>query len=444
MTRADLLAICVVIAAALAMLALLAVCKRFMRDSEALRKLAHIGTGGLAMLFPWLFSSLQPVLVVCGLSLVLLLAISSVPSIRARLGGSLYAVDRTSHGEFYFPIAVAVLFGLARGNKLLYLVPLLVLTFADAVAAILGTIYAKVPYEGVGGKKSVEGSVAFFTVAFFAVHVPLLLFTGLSRPQTLLVALDIALVVTLLEAVSWRGLDNVFIPLGVFLLLHIYTALPIRLLVYRFIAAILLLIGVLLYRSRTTLQASALIESALVLYASWGAGGWSWFAAPAVLLACYSFLVPRSLRESTRSDTVYAVSSVASAGLLWLFLAKVNNDQQLIFPYFAAFEMHLSILGWTLRVRRDPSQRVWKCAPIILLEGWVLIFVPYVWMQGPSLAAAERALLAFPLCAVTFAVFCIIEPRHNGLYFVDGWRWVRQAALVILFTAPLAFVRGIQ
>ncbi len=444
MTRSDVLAIGGVIAAALVMLALLAACKRSLKDSEALRKLAHIGTGALAILFPWLFSSLLPVVAVCGLSLLLLLAIATVPYLRTRLGGSMYAVDRVSFGEFYFPVSVAILFWLAQGDKLLYVVPLLVLTFADAAAAILGTTYGRVAYSGAGGKKSVEGSAVFFTIAFFAVHVPLLVYSQLSRPQTLLVAVDIALVVTLLEAIAWRGLDNIFIPLGGFLLLHIYTTLSVQLLFFRLIAAVLLLAGVLLYRSRTTLEASGLIASALTLYASWGAGGWQWFMAPAVLFGVYSFFLPRSILQNAPKDSVYAVSSIAAAGLLWLFLAKVNGLPQLIFPYFTAYAVHLAILAWSLKALQYPLQNARKRGPVLVLKTWALIFVPYVFVEGVSILSAERALLALAVCALAFVVFCVVEPRHEGLYAVDGWRWVRQAGLVIAFTAPLAFVRGPQ
>jgi phytol kinase len=442
MTGHDLVAIAVVLGSAVVLLSLVAVCRRFAVGSEVLRKLAHIGTGLLAISFPWLFSSAKPVFLVCGAALLLLIAVSAIPAVRASLGASLYSVDRESHGEFYFPIAVAVLFFLAQGNKLFYVVPLLVLTLADAVAAVLGSTYGKMPYEGMGGKKSVEGSVAFFTVAFFAVHVPLLLYSQLGRSQTLFVSLDIALVVTLLEAVSWRGLDNLIIPLGGLLLLHIYTGLPVSALVYRFIAAFVLLAFVLLYRSRTTLQPTALIASALVLYASWGVGGWRWFIAPALLFACYTMFLPDSTRFTAHKDTVYAVASVSSAGLMWLWLAKLSGDQTLILPFTAAYTVHFAILGWTLNVLRDPDQQVWKRGPILVIECWVMMFAPYVWIEGSTPAAAMRALIALFVCAAAFALFYIVEPRRERIYSDHGWRWLREAVLVLLATAPLMQLRG--
>jgi phytol kinase len=444
MTGADAMSIAAVLGAAVVLLLLLALCKRFAIGPEALRKMAHIGTGLLALSFPWIFSSLRPVLLVCGLALILLGAVSFIPALRAKLGASLYSVGRISHGEFYFPAAVAILFWLAHGDKLLFFIPLLVLTLADAVAAVLGSIYVKVSYQGIGGSKSVEGSVAFFTVAFFAVHVPLLLFSQLSRPQTLLVALDIALVVTLLEAVSCRGLDNLVIPLGVLLLLHIYTALPVSYLVYRLIGAIVLLVLVLLYRSHTTLQHTALIAAALVLYTSWGAGGWQWFIAPAILFASYSIFLPNMQLATVRKDNVYAVASVASAGLLWICLARLIDNPALILPYTAAYTAHFALLGWTLSVLRNPAQSAWRRGPILLVECWALMFTPYVFIAGLSRQSLVHAFLALPLCGLCFALFCIIEPRREGLYSDSPWRWLREAMLVLVTTAPLAVMRGMK
>jgi phytol kinase len=442
MTSADGLAITAVLGLAVILLLLLALCKRFAIGPESLRKLAHVGTGLLALSFPFVFSSLLPVVLVCGLAVLLLGAVSFIPALRSKLGASLYSVGRSSRGEFYFPAAVAILFWLAHGDKLLYFIPILVLTLADAVAAVLGSIYVKVSYEGIGGNKSVEGSVAFFTVAFFAVHVPLLLFSQLSRPQTLLVALDIALVVTLLEAVSWHGLDNLIIPLGVLLLLHIYVTLPILFLVYRLIGATVLLVLVLLYRSRTTLQHTALIAAALVLYTSWGAGGWQWFIAPAMLFASYSIYLPSKQLVTVRKDNVYAVASVASAGLLWICLARIIDAPALILPYTAAYALHFALLAWTLSVLKNPAQSAWKRGPVFLVECWALMFAQYVLIAGFSRQSLIQAIVALPLCGLGFFLFCVIEPRRDGLYSDSAWRWLREAVLVLATTAPMALMRG--
>jgi len=421
------------------MLLTLKLYKRMVPSSpEWLRKLAHVSTGALAICFPWMFSSPLPVYLICGLSVMLLLSIRIIPAIRKRFTGVLDGVDRSSWGEFYFPMSVAILFGLAHGDRLLYIIPILVLTFADTVGALLGTHYGRLGYSGMGSVKSLEGSVAFFTVAFLAVHVPLLLYTGMGRPQTLLVALDIALIVTLLEAVAWRGLDNILIPLGVFLLLHIYSDMPLRFLLFRLVAAVILLIFVLLYRSRTTLEGSALLASVLVLYASWALGGWRWLLAPAMLFASYSLFFPGKAAEIKQKHNVYAVTSVAFAGLLWIFLANIDSKPELLFPYTIGYAVQLILLGWTLICVRFPARSPWKAGPLLVMEGWLLIFIPYLLTQGISAATLEQTAIALAACTVAFGAFYLIEPSGHDGYSVKPIRWIRQGALALLISGLVA------
>jgi len=163
---------------------------------------------------------------------------------------------------------------------------------ADTVAALTGTEYGKHGYTATGATKSMEGSIAFFSVAFFSVNVALVVFSDAGRIETLLISLNIALIVMLLEAIAWRGLDNIFIPLGVFITLRLYLAMPLGQLWDRFRVGMALVIFVTLYARKTTLQGSALLASALVLYISWALGGWQWLLPPAILLLAYTFFFP--------------------------------------------------------------------------------------------------------------------------------------------------------
>jgi phytol kinase len=80
-------------------------------------------------------------------------------------------------------------FWLSPDDPLLFVIPMLVLSLADAVAALIGISYGRLRYESTDGIKSAEGSAAFFCAAFFSVHVPLLLFTQVGRAETLLISL---------------------------------------------------------------------------------------------------------------------------------------------------------------------------------------------------------------------------------------------------------------
>jgi phytol kinase len=138
------------------------------------------------------------------------------------LGSSIHSVDRKSLGDIYFALGVGGVFLFSLGDRLLFCVPILILTFADAAASIVGLYYGRLRYAVGTGEKSIEGSLAFFFATFLSVHMVLLLFGELGRAETLLSALALGLFLTLVEAVADKGLDNLLIPLAALLLLKSY------------------------------------------------------------------------------------------------------------------------------------------------------------------------------------------------------------------------------
>jgi phytol kinase len=433
MTLHDTVALAIVLVCALAMLFLLRIYRKWRgADGEWIRKLAHIGTGLLSISLPWVFSSSIPIFIICGASIVLLLAIRYLPLIHNRLSGVLDDVARDSWGEIYFPLSVGLLYYFANGSKLLYVVPLVVLSLADTVAALTGAEYGKHGYAATGATKSMEGSIAFFSVAFFSVNVALVVFSDAGRIETLLISLNIALIVMLLEAIAWRGLDNIFIPLGVFILLRLYLAMSLGQLWDRFRVGMALIIFVTLYARKTTLQGSALLASALVLYISWALGGWQWLLPPAILLLAYTLFFPGKITEADRTHNVYAVLSIASVGLVWLFLSRIWRHPEFLFPYTLAFAIHLAIIAWNLLYPRHPSARLVMLACVLV--SWSLMFAPYLLIESGTRLALLQTSAALMICGVAFAAFYWLEPRRDGIYPSTGARWLRQAAIVLVST----------
>jgi len=103
---------------------------------------------------------------------------------------------------------------------MLYIVPLLMLGIADAAAALVGVRYGRWQYRTVGDWKTVEGSAAFLACAFVGTLVPLLVVAEVTLAQSLLIAVLLGSLTTLLEAAGTHGLDNLLIPVGGFLLLR--------------------------------------------------------------------------------------------------------------------------------------------------------------------------------------------------------------------------------
>ena len=191
---------------------------RWQPEQERVRKGLHMGSGLLTLPFPYVFVDCWPVVLLCGMAGMVLIGMRWMPVIRRVIGRGPADVDRFTLGELYFPVAVALVFWLAQGRHHLYFViPMLVLTCADTAAALVGSRFGRHRYRC--GGKSLEGSAAFAATAFVCVHGPVWLWAPVSREASFLLAGTVSLALTLLEAAAWRGLDNLFIPLGAYVLL---------------------------------------------------------------------------------------------------------------------------------------------------------------------------------------------------------------------------------
>ncbi|MES2569384.1 MAG: hypothetical protein V4710_04940, partial [Verrucomicrobiota bacterium] len=298
--------------------------RRMAPHPELVRKGMHIGMGLVTVTFPWIFTDAWPVILLAGIAIVSLLAVRFYRPVNATLGSVLGAVERTSLGELYFPVAVATVFWLADGDKLLFCVPILILSLADAACALIGVRYGHSRYKTSDGEKSVEGSIAFFLVAFFSTHIPLLLFTSIGRVETLLISLALGFLVMLMEAVAWRGLDNLFIPLTSYLLLRIYSTLGVGELFIRFAVMVMLTAVVIPLRRRSTLNGSAALCAGMLCYIAWALGGLPWLIAPLAGLAAYPTLSPLN-PQIVREINVHTVLRVMAGPMLWLTLSVELN-----------------------------------------------------------------------------------------------------------------------
>ncbi len=183
---------------------------------EWTRKLQHLLSGLFACAFPWIFSSPWEVFLLGAVMAPVLFVLR-----RFKALSSLHDVKRESLGEFYFLISIAALFYLSFDSPpIFYLIPLLLLTVCDSLAAIVGSAYRKFTY---GHAKSFEGSAAFLISAFLVVLLPLLLF-DFDPILSIWIALKISLILTLIEAVSSKGIDNLLIPLASYGLLLYLTS----------------------------------------------------------------------------------------------------------------------------------------------------------------------------------------------------------------------------
>lgn len=192
-------------------------------SAEVQRKLMHVGTGLYALLLPWLFPDRWPVYVLVAATMLVMLVLR-LPRFSGGLGATLHGVERSSYGDFLLALSVGLCFLLAGENTLYYVLPIAVLTLADAAAALAGTAYGTRRFVVEDGEKSVEGSIVFFVISLLVALVCFLFLSDLPPANTLMLCVMVAAFGTLVEAQSWRGFDNLFLPLGLLIFLSVHSS----------------------------------------------------------------------------------------------------------------------------------------------------------------------------------------------------------------------------
>jgi phytol kinase len=395
---------------------------------EALRKFTHVLVGLTACTFPWLFDNPWPVLLLAGISLAALLAVRGGIPILQPIGILVHGVDRISWGELLFPVAVAALFLLTGEDTLLYVVPLLILTLADAVAALIGVHYGRFHFSTLEGRKSLEGSFSFFVVTFLCVHIGVLLFTDTGRLESLLIGALMGVIVMMFEAVAWRGLDNLFIPLASFALLKIYLVQDVAELVIRLAVIVLLGLFVLFWRRRSTLDDSALVGAALVGFGAWAIGGYDWLLAPVLFFVAATVLALRDVPQQRQPvHTIHALLGISGPGLAWLVLHANLENTGVFLAYTLSFGAHLTMLGVSRAHCGHENLPVPRLVPAVA-QGWFITLIPLAGVHGIGLGLFVPAAVALVGMIAAALLFLHLQPGLDDCP-VTPRRWGLQAAI---------------
>jgi phytol kinase len=402
-------------------------------EPETTRKMFHAGSGALTLTFPFLFHDTWPVFLLTGASALLVAAIKFLPTVRDRFGGVADRVERPTLGEIYFPISVALLFWLTRDSApLLFVVPMLMLAFADATGALVGVRYGLTPYGG--ASKSVEGSVAFVAVAFLCVHVPLLLWTNVGRAESLIIAATLALLVMLLEGSAWRGLDNLFIPIGGYFLLRAYLPLDAAALLPRLLVTSMLVMLIVLARRRTTLEDGSLLAGAFLCYVAWVVMGWPWLIGPVAIIVGYRWLSPETPDNSRRMHAVPVVLSVWAPAIGWLALARVSGEASMLLPYTVVFAAHLAMFGTARLAMQFPNTPLATLFRRAVVMSWIIVIAPYLVVTGAAASNLAASAGAIAAIAVGTAVFVGVEKGIRDAPHTAR-RWLYQSAAATVASA---------
>lgn len=179
-------------------------------DSEKIRKVVHIGTGQVILLAWWL-----EIPAWVGITASILASAVTLLSYKFPILPGINSVGRKSLGTFFYSLSIGILIGWFWPLQKPYFAALgiLVMTWGDGLAALVGQKFGKHPYKIFGIQKSWEGSLTMALVSY-AVSIPIFWLVLGNVWPTWVVPIAIALLATALEAFSKLGIDNLTVPIG--------------------------------------------------------------------------------------------------------------------------------------------------------------------------------------------------------------------------------------
>ena len=432
--------ILIAIASVVILLGLMAVVRAFARrwgfNAEVQRKLVHIGTGLYALTLPWLFTDRWPVFMLVLLTLAIMGVLRLPRFAKGGIGETLHGVERQSYGDILLALAIGVVFLLANGNALLYVLPIAILTLADAAAALTGSHYGRKFFTIEEGQKSVEGSVAFFLIALILSMICLLLLSDVPRANVILLAVIVAGFGTLVEAESWRGFDNFFLPAGIMVFLESnLNSPPVTLLVIMglFTLSIFVFLSAAPRLALTPHAARVYVIAAFMLL--------SVTALQNTVLPLLVFVAHAMSRGTNPCKAAYPeldiVAALALASFGWLSIGLLTGHNAL--GFYGLHALGLSVALITLAGRSIPQRLVLGGFTAALLIPLYLWLIPMnddviIWAGDMTLIAVIASLAAVGLPAFRPASFA----DHRAARVA-----ILTAAVPVAIYAVLIFTNGV-
>ena len=354
--------------------------QRWQWSAEIQRKGAHILVGLFALLLPLIFADPEPVAMLIVLAILAMLVIRARPNWIGGAGAAVHSVERRSLGDIWLAVAIGFLFLRSEGNYILYALPLAIVTLSDAAAALTGSAYGRRRFSTEAGAKTWEGVIAFLMVGWIVAMAMLLLFTDAPRGNVILLGFVIAAFGAMVEVVSWRGLDNLFVPLAVHFFLRGYLgAGPIDLAVVAALFAAFAIAAQAL-APRLGLSRHAARAFAVGLFIFIGVGGLYGALAPLAAMIAY-LLSRRHCPPRGANPDLDFLGTLCSAAAIWLFVGEMVGP---IAIHYYALAMTGIALGYAL-FSDVARQRTWAG----------LLLVPLAWVF--YLAAGSAGMISAPL-----------------------------------------------
>lgn len=186
--------------------------KRLRISAEYTRKISHITATLTSLSFVYVFQTHWFVLGLAVFSFLLLFIGKLKQSFR-----SIEDVSRRTLGSYLLPVGIYISFAISDhfNNRLLFILPILILAISDSLAGIIGLHFTGVKNHlnvlGLKVEKTLSGTMAFLVSSIFISALTFYVF-GFDFPKIIGLTIYISLATTIIEFLSPFGTDNLTIP----------------------------------------------------------------------------------------------------------------------------------------------------------------------------------------------------------------------------------------
>jgi phosphatidate cytidylyltransferase len=182
--------------------------------AEYSRIFSHVIAGMVSLLFINIFSSGWYVISLC-IQSALFLYVSE----KMGIFGSHHNVERRTYGSSFFFAGILIAFIISElsADRSVYFMAIAILSISDPLASVTGMNIDSPQWPsfpaGSGRAKTYIGSAAFFATTFIIITAGLCFFHSFTNSNAILLSAAISVLITLAEAFSPLGSDNISIPL---------------------------------------------------------------------------------------------------------------------------------------------------------------------------------------------------------------------------------------
>lgn len=182
------------------------------KGEEVSRKFVHIALCNIWFIFMYFIDS-----ILWAIILPIFFVFFNALSYKYKIITSMERKENDGFGTVYYAISIflIVLFTYSIKNMIVGLPGLLIMGYGDGFAAIIGQKIKSKEFRVGNTKKSIAGSITMFVVSTI---ILLIILNVLNIEFCIVKSLIIAIVATVLEFISIKGLDNITVPVVVTLL----------------------------------------------------------------------------------------------------------------------------------------------------------------------------------------------------------------------------------